>query len=78
MSAEKIYKCNLCKDKIIPSKESFGLFFKNMSEFTLDAHNRTDGTHICFKCARQLDDQFLSDEIKDILYNKTPADDRCV
>jgi len=54
MGVNKIYTCDICKDKIETVTDSFGVNFSNMTEFTLGGYGSTDGTHICYSCAKQL------------------------
>jgi hypothetical protein len=54
MSMEKIYSCDICRDRIKNPNLSFGVNFSNMKEFTLGGNGCTEGVHICYSCARQL------------------------
>ena len=67
MSMEKIYLCNVCKDKIETPQDSFGLHFIDLKHFTLGGYGCTDGTHICYGCAKQLAEQLSNREIMNCL-----------
>ncbi len=54
MGMKRLYSCNICRDELKNPVESYGLHFKNMTEFTLGGYGCTEGVHICFRCARQL------------------------
>ena len=63
MGAKKIYTCNICREDIDTPENSFGLYFKNMTQFTLGGYGCTEGIHICYRCAVQLKDQLNDPEI---------------
>jgi len=67
MSARKKYTCDICRDTINIPLESFGVHFSNQMKITLGGHSCTDGTHICFGCARQLKNHLNKPEIEKIL-----------
>ncbi len=56
MTMEKVYYCNVCKERVGEEnlRELFGVHFSSLEDFTLGAYGCTDGVHICYKCARQL------------------------
>jgi len=67
MGAKKIYTCDICRTEIKDPKESFGIHFTNNTAFTLGGYGCTDGTHICFRCARQLKLHLNNPEIQKCL-----------
>ena len=63
MSMKRIYSCNLCRENIADVKTIFGLHFTGMKNFTLGGYGCTEGSHICYMCAKQLQVQLNSQEI---------------
>ena len=57
MSATKVYKCDICREKLKDNTRCYGLNFSNLVIFTVSTYLSTDGIHICYGCARQLKDQ---------------------
>lgn len=64
MTVKKTYSCDICKDRIEIPVQSFGLHFSGMKTFTLGGYACTEGTHICYDCARQLYTHLSADTIK--------------
>jgi len=54
MGIKTIYFCDICRDEIKNPVDSFGICFSNLTEFTLGGYGSTDGLHICYRCAKQL------------------------
>jgi len=61
MSAKKIYTCDICNTVI--NDQLLGVCFSDLEKFTLGNHGSTDGTHICYGCARQLREHLNNSEI---------------
>jgi len=64
---KKVYSCDICKDGIKDPAASFGLNFSTREDFTLGGYGCTDGTHICYRCARQLAGHLAKPEIVKLL-----------
>jgi hypothetical protein len=64
---KKIYSCDICRNTAEDPSDLFGLYFKDQTRFTLGAYGCTDGTHICYDCARQLAELLSNSEIRGIL-----------
>ena len=71
MSKKTTYYCDLCGNEIVEKTYCFGLHFNDMNTFTLGAYGCTDGTHICYGCARQLKKILNNCEIEKYLANDT-------
>ena len=67
MSMKKTYTCDICRGHIMDLNLILGVNFKGLDEFTLGAYGCTDGTHICFSCARLLAKCLAGEQIKKIL-----------
>ena len=67
MAMKRIYSCDICKDEIKDPRDSFGVHFTNMADFTLGSYGSTDGVHICHRCARQLREYLNSEQIYEII-----------
>lgn len=67
MSMKKIYTCNIHGEKIENPDDSFGVYFKNLKDFTLSRYDATEGIHICYQCAKQLKEHLCSPEITKLL-----------
>ena len=67
MGMKKTYSCDICKDKIENIIELFGLKFSSNNKFTLGNYGCTEGTHICYECARQLAIYLSQPEIRKTL-----------
>ena len=63
MSAKKIYTCNICNMVINDRNQLLGVCFSDLEKFTLGGCGSTDGTHICYGCARQLREHLNNSEI---------------
>lgn len=67
MGMEKVYTCDICRDRIDNRSDLFGVVFSGMKTFTIGGYGATDGVHICYPCARQLATHLNSVEIQKIL-----------
>lgn len=56
MSMQKVFACDLCREKTDPV-ELYGLRFKNLHEFKIDWPQTTGGVHVCKVCLRQLEEE---------------------
>jgi len=54
MGMRRVYTCNICGDELDNPADSFGVRFGDGKEFTLVGYGCTDGTHICYGCAKIL------------------------
>ncbi len=61
MGFKKIYNCDTCRD-VKKVHELYGLNFKNLTEFTIDRAESTEGVHICKNCIRQIQAQKVSED----------------
>ena len=71
MGMRRIYNCDICRDEIKDPRNSFGVCFSNMTDFTLGGYGSTDGVHICYRCARQLREHLNNKQICEIIYDET-------
>ena len=67
MSMKKRYTCDICGEKIKDPSQSFGIVFKNYTEFTLGGYGATRGKHLCYICAVRLKECLNSDEITKLI-----------
>ena len=72
MGMKRIYTCNICRERIDNPVESFGVYFTNLHDFTLGAYGCTDGVHICYRCAKQLQIHLNEPEIVKLI-NENPT-----
>ena len=56
MSAETVFKCNICRDRKSLS-ELIGVIFSTNTKFRLGDPKATDGCHICDSCLTQIYEQ---------------------
>jgi len=67
MNMKRLYTCNICIENIESPIDSFGVCFQNSKNFTLGGHGATDGIHICYSCAKQLQEHLCSPNITKLL-----------
>lgn len=60
---EKVYTCNLCREKVKPDR-LMGLRFQDMYNFQLDEAKTTDGAHVCMRCLDQLKTQLATSRVE--------------
>lgn len=63
MSMKRIYSCNLCREEITKINTLFGIHFSNLHDFTLGGYGCTEGSHLCYRCAKQLKEHLNNQEI---------------
>jgi hypothetical protein len=67
MSMVKTYRCDICRGSWNSTADAygklFGVFFKNDTDFTLEHLSKTDGVHICVRCAIQLQKELNTESV---------------
>jgi len=66
MAVKITYKCDICNDDT-NTGQLFGVVFSNLTEFTLGGYGSTKGTHLCYRCAKQLKEHLNTVAISELL-----------
>ena len=63
MGLKHVYNCDICGDRIKDVLTLYGVCFSDNHTFALGGYAATEGKHICFNCAYQLQQHLTSGPI---------------
>lgn len=77
MSMTKTYRCDICRESFSNVGDAygklFGVYFKNNTDFEFEHLNKTDGVHICVRCAVQLKRELNRESVIESIKKAAPV-----